>query len=215
MGVVTVIPVSATFFDKLIAALWAAIEFMIFPVGALILAFFLLSRLTSELKETWNAAKPKHPLRVILIIICTVSVFVYTLGEIGLSHTEKEFWEGYAYIDVPDEEIGQIEIYVYDRENRKSEERYLTDPQERGEFLSALRQIEYAGWAMRRGYEEGRYSYTVRIWQAENPTKFCVTYFDFSAKDSCKPTSGNFFYIVFGNTEPVVTYMENLFNLSE
>ena len=121
----------------------------------------------------------------------------------------------YAYIDVPDEEIGQIEIYVYDRENRKSEERYLTDPQERGEFLSALRQIEYTGWAVRGRYEEGRYSYTVRIWQAENPTKFCATYFDFSAKDSCKPTSGNFFYIVFGNTEPVVTYMENLFNLSE
>ena len=89
MGVVTVILVSATFFDKLIAALWAAIEFMIFPVGALILAFFLLSRLTSELKETWIAAKPKHPLRVILIIICTVSVFVYTLGEIGFSHTQE------------------------------------------------------------------------------------------------------------------------------
>ena len=207
--------VSATFFDKLIAALWAAIEFMVFPVGALILAFFLLSRLTSELKETWNAAKPKYPLRVILITVCTVSIFVYVLGEIGLSHTEKEFWEGYACIDVPDEKIGQIEIYVYDRENKESEERYLTEPQERREFLLALRQIEYTGWAVRGGYEEGRYSYTVRIWQAENPTKFCVTYFDFSAKDSCKPTSGNFFYIVFGNTEPVVTYMENLFNISE
>ena len=208
-------PISATLFDKLIAALWAAIEFMIFPVGALILAFFLLSRLTSELKETWNAAKPKHPLRVILITVCTVSIFVYVLGEIGLSHTEKEFWEGYACIDVPDEKIGQIEIYVYDRENKESEERYLTEPQERREFLFALRQIEYTGWAVRGGYEEGRYSYTVRIWQAENPTKFCATYFDFSAKDSCKPTSNNFFYIVFGNTDPVVTYMENLFNISE
>ena len=208
-------PISAPLFDKLIAALWAAIEFMIFPVGALILAFFLLSRLTSELKETWNAAKPKHPLRVILITVCTVSIFVYVLGEIGLSHTEKEFWEGYACIDVPDEKIGQIEIYVYDRENKESEERYLTEPQERREFLFALRQIEYTGWAVRGGYEEGRYSYTVRIWQAENPTKFCATYFDFSAKDSCKPTSNNFFYIVFGNTDPVVTYMENLFNISE
>ena len=208
-------PISATLFDKLIAALWAAIEFMIFPVGALILAFFLLSRLTSELKETWNAAKPKHPLRVILITVCTVSIFVYVLGEIGLSHTEKEFWKGYACIDVPDEKIGQIEIYVYDRENKESEERYLTEPQERREFLFALRQIEYTGWAVRGGYEEGRYSYTVRIWQAENPTKFCATYFDFSAKDSCKPTSNNFFYIVFGNTDPVVTYMENLFNISE
>ena len=49
---------SATFFDKLTAALWAAAEFMIFPVGVLVLAFFLLSRLTPQLKETWNAAKP-------------------------------------------------------------------------------------------------------------------------------------------------------------
>ena len=38
--------------------------------------------------------------------------------------------------------------------------------------------------------------------------------YEFSAKDSYRPTD-NFFYIAIGNAEPVVTYMENLFGVSE
>lgn len=206
--------VSATFFDKLIAALWAAAEFMVFPVGALVLGFFLLSRLVPQLKETWNAAKAKHPLRVILIAICVVTAFVYAVGEIGLSYTEKRFQKEYACIDVPDEEIGQIEIQIYDRENKEFEEYVLTDSQERKEFLSVLRQIQYMGWTTRKGYEIGRYSYTVSVYQTEDSTQSGSIYFKFSAKDSHRPTD-NFFYIAIGNAEPVVTYMENLFGVSE
>ena len=175
--------VSATFFDKLIAALWAAAEFMVFPVGALVLGFFLLSRLTPQLKETWNAAKPKHPLRVILIAICVMTAFVYALGEIGLSYTEKRFQKEYACIDVPDEEIGQIEIQIYDRENKEFEEYVLTGSQERKEFLSVLRQIQYIGWTTRKGYEIGRYRYTVYVCRAEDSAQSGSTYFEFSRSE--------------------------------
>lgn len=204
---------SATFFDKLIAALWAAAGFMIFPVGVLILAFFLLSRLTPQLKETWNAAKPKHPLRVIGIVFCMMSIFVYTLGEIGLASAKKRFQEEYALI-YSEEALGRIEVWAYDEEDRKVvEENRLLSPEEQAGFLDALRQIEYAGCGM--SYFQlpgGRYTYYVSFYPPGDNYE-TLAYFCFTTRDAY--SYGSYFKPHFGNTGATITYLETLFGISE
>ena len=205
--------VSATFFDKLIAALWAAAEFMVFPVGALVLAFFLLSRLTPQLKETWNAAKPKHPLRVILIAFCVVSVSVYVLGEIGLASARKRFQEEYALI-YSGEALGRVEVWAYDEEAQEAlEKMHPLTPEEQTGFLEALRQIEYVGCGM--SYFQlpgGRYTYYASFYPSGDNYE-TLAYFSFTTGDAY--SYGSYFKPHFGNTGAVIAYMENLFGVSE